>query len=72
VKIPFKDTLGALDASDLGSTVTIRDGGSTHAGVLKQIQHSILGSPKSMVVLANEDWRHIKTYDSDTTVEVTR
>lgn len=72
--MPITKTLGELNANDLGRTVELTDGGSTHAGTLTKIHHetsAIRGIPQSMVVLTSGDWRHVKSYPSETIVAVT-
>lgn len=70
------ERLGQLDARDIGKTIRVRDGGSTHEGELKEIQHSkSYGAPpkvKSLVILNAGEWRHVKSYPSDTKVEFVR
>lgn len=66
-------TLGQLDAGDLGSVVTVTDGGATYTGTLKGAHHSLglSGKPQTLVILKAKGWQHVKTYPSETPVSVT-
>lgn len=67
------ETVGDLAAENLGSVVSVTDGGSRHAGELVNVEHSVSLSdtPRSMITLRAGEWRHIKGYPSDTPIEIT-
>ena len=63
------DTIGALTAADLGAVIRLNDGGSVHEGQLRSVHHETGysgGVPRTLVHLSAGEWRHIKTYPSDT------
>ncbi len=65
--------LGHLSGEHLGSIIRFADGGATYEGVLQQVHHSeqaIRRYPVTLVHLTMGEWRHIKTYPSDTDCEV--
>lgn len=50
-----------------------RAGGATYEGTLTKVDHQlslVTENPRTMVVMKSGEWRHVKTYPSQTPIEI--